>query len=108
MAPNVVGGKPRIKHVFEACRLSGAGQIAAPKFVGGLSYRLATVRSHVLQIEQMSEYVRTQERKRRSGRQADDHPRYPRKPGRFGVQAGGPTRRPGGRRPATAAVEQTG
>jgi hypothetical protein len=63
MAPNVVRADPIIKHVFEACRFSFRDDIAPPEFVGGSFYRLATVRSHVLQIEQVSEYVRTPERK---------------------------------------------
>jgi hypothetical protein len=88
MAPNVVRAEPIIKHVFEVCHIWASAGITPPKFVGGPFYRLATVRSHVLQIEQMSEYVRTQERKRRSERQTDDDPRHPRNSGGTGGQAG--------------------
>jgi hypothetical protein len=53
MAPNVVVGRPIIKHVFEACReLSLLGQ-PWPVFVGAPFYRFATVRSHVLLIEHL-------------------------------------------------------
>jgi hypothetical protein len=53
MAPNVVAAAPIIKHVFEACRDLIAPGRTSPGFVGGLLYRFATVRSHVLLIERM-------------------------------------------------------
>jgi hypothetical protein len=53
MALNVVAGRPIIKHVFEACRNLWIRDLRPTGFVGGLPYRFATVRSHVLLIEHM-------------------------------------------------------
>jgi hypothetical protein len=116
MAPNVVRADPIIKHVFEACRISTCVRIAPPKFVGGPFYRLATVRSHVLQIEQMSEYVRTQERIRRAEGmqmtildtreiQPDSAPRPVLRPG---YRPAGARRRPQLKRPGGAPMRYRG
>jgi hypothetical protein len=53
MGPNVVAAASIIKHVFDACRDPRPSGWTPPGFVGGLLYRFATVRSHVLLIERM-------------------------------------------------------
>jgi hypothetical protein len=112
MGVNVVRAEQIIKHVFEACRDRGAVLAARPKFVGGSLYRLATVRSHVLLIEQVIEYVRTQERTSGAeGRQMTilDTPEFPAPPVvSHGFRPADVRRRPASRRPGGSPMRYGG